>query len=48
MDFAPDRPEFYLSNPHQAFRRLRAEDPVHWYEEGGFWCVTRYAHLQQV
>ena len=48
MDFAPDRPEFYLGDPHASFRRLRAEDPVHWYEEGGFWCITRHADVQEV
>lgn len=48
MEFAPDRPEFFLGDPHPAFRRLRAEDPVHWYEAGGFWCVTRHALLQEV
>ena len=47
-DFAPDHPDFYLGDPDSAFRRLRAEDPVHWYEPGPFWCVTRHADVQQV
>ncbi len=47
-DFAPDHPDFYLGDPDTAFRRLRAEDPVHWYEPGPFWCVTRHADIQQV
>jgi len=50
-DFAPDRADFYLGrlgDPHAAFRRLRVEDPVHWYEAGGFWCITRHADLQHV
>ena len=32
--------------PHEAFRRLRREDPVHWHPEPapnhGFWAVTRH------
>lgn len=31
--------------PHALFRRLRAEDPVHWHPEKegrGFWALTRY------
>jgi cytochrome P450 len=46
--FQPDKPEFYLSDPDTTFRRLRAEDPLPWYEEGGFWCVTRHADVQAV
>ncbi len=47
-DFAPDRVDFYLGDPDSAFRRLRADDPVHWYEDGGFWCVLRHADVQEV
>ncbi|MFQ5514879.1 MAG: cytochrome P450 [Myxococcota bacterium] len=47
-DFAPDLPEFYLEDPDASFRRLRAEDPVHWYAPGGFWCITRHADVQYV
>jgi cytochrome P450 len=46
--FAPDRPEFFLGDPEGAFRRLRAEDPVHWYAGGSFWCVTRHAELSDI
>jgi cytochrome P450 len=46
--FAPDRADFYLGDPHAAFRRLRAEDPLHWYEEGPFWCVTRHADVLEI
>lgn len=46
--FAPDRVDFYLGDPHAAFRRLRAEDPVHWYADGPFWCVTRHADVAEV
>jgi cytochrome P450 len=48
IEFAPDRPEFYLGDPHAVFRRLRAEDPVPWYEPGGFWGVTKHADIQEV
>ena len=44
-DFAPEQPEWYNRDPHAAFRRLRAEDPVHWHEAGGFWCITRHADV---
>src|SRR5260370_30692314 len=43
-----DEPEFYLGDPHNAYRRLRAEDPVHWYEEGKFWVLTRYEDIKVV
>ncbi len=46
--FHPDRTEFYRGDPHAAFRLLRARDPVHWYESGGFWCVLKYEDLRQV
>jgi cholest-4-en-3-one 26-monooxygenase len=34
---------------HAVFTRLRAEDPVHWYDDGdghGFWCLTKHADVQ--
>lgn len=43
--------------PHDAYRRLRDEDPVHWQEEyevggwpagPGFWAVTRHADVVRV
>jgi cytochrome P450 len=46
--FAPDQVDFYLGDPDAAFRHLRAEDPVHWYEAGGFWCVVRHADVHAV
>lgn len=48
FSFAPDRPEFYSGADNCAFARLRTEDPVHWYEAGGFWCVTRHADVREV
>jgi cytochrome P450 len=47
-DFAPDQIDFYLADPHAAFRRLRAEDPLHWYEGGPFWCATRHAEVSEI
>jgi len=47
-DFAPDRIDFYLDDPHAAFRRLRAEDPLHWYADGPFWCATRHADVAEI
>ena len=38
--FAPDLPEFFLGDPHAAFRRLRRDDPLPWYHgSGGAWCA---------
>jgi cholest-4-en-3-one 26-monooxygenase len=37
--------------PHEAFDRLRADDPVHWHPEPhgpGFWAVTRHADVVAV
>jgi cytochrome P450 len=37
--------------PHDLFRRLRAEDPVHWHPEvggPGFWAVTRHEDVVRV
>jgi cytochrome P450 len=47
-DFAPDQAAFYLGDPHAAFRRLRAEDPLHWYEAGRFWCAIRHAEVSEI
>ena len=32
-----------LGDPYPLFHRLRAEDPVHWEADLGFWVLTRYA-----
>src|SRR5262245_317547 len=47
-DFAPETPEFYWRDPDQAFRQLRAEDPLHWYEPAQFWAVTKFADIQEI
>jgi cytochrome P450 len=47
--FAPDLPEFFLGDPHAAFRRLRREDPLPWYPgSGGAWCVLKHADVMTV
>jgi cholest-4-en-3-one 26-monooxygenase len=46
-----DPDTFVTDIPHAAFKRLRAEAPVHWQSEKvgkGFWAVTRYADLLAV
>jgi cytochrome P450 len=43
-----DEPDFYGGDPHATYRRLRSEDPVFWYEEGGFWVLTKYEHIKFV
>ena len=47
-DFAPDDIDFYLGDPYPALRRLRREDPVHWYEKAACWCITKHADVEQV
>ena len=40
-----DPDAFVRMDHHEWFTRLRAEDPVHWYEDGpgeGFWNLTKY------
>lgn len=37
--------------PHEWFRRLRSESPVHWHEERngpGFWAITKYADVKAI
>jgi cytochrome P450 len=38
-------PDFYLGDPHPHFARLRAEAPLAWNDEVGFWAVTRHADV---
>ena len=47
-DFAPETAGFYQRDSDAVFRRLRAEDPFHWYEPCRFWAVTKYADVQAV
>src|SRR5215470_17836671 len=41
-------PEFHSGDPFPAFRRLRAEAPVHWHPTPGFWAVTRHEDVVAV
>jgi cytochrome P450 len=43
-----DDPAFYLADPNATFRRLREADPVHWYGNGKFWVVTKYADIKSI
>ncbi len=46
--FAPDDPDFWIGDPHPELRRLRHEDPVHWYGPGRVWCLTKHADVELV
>lgn len=37
-----------VATQHEALRRLRAEDPVHWDEKNQFWLVTKYEDVRHV
>ena len=42
---------FQRGVPHEWFRMLRRESPVHWQPEeggGGYWCITRYHDLKSI
>jgi cytochrome P450 len=47
-----DHDQFVGGVPHEAFAKLRREDPVHWNPEPdggrGFWAVTRYEDIRAV
>lgn len=43
-----DDPAFYLDDPNETFKALRASDPVHWYDEGRFWVLTKYDDIKFV
>jgi len=46
--FAPDQVDFYMGDSERHWKRIRAEDPVHWYEPGSFWCITTHADICEV
>lgn len=48
LDFALDDPDFYVADPHPSYARLRAESPVHWYELGKFWALSKYEDVLHV
>ena len=41
-------PELYRSDPYPLYARLRAEAPVAWNEERGFWAVTKHADVAAI
>jgi cytochrome P450 len=43
-----DDPAFWAGDPEPDLARLRVESPVHWYEPGKFWALTRHADVQAV
>jgi len=38
-------PDLYATDPYPLYARLRAEAPVAWNEERGFWAVSRHADV---
>jgi cytochrome P450 len=48
LDFRPDDGEWYLGDPHTAYRRLRREAPVYWYEPDRFWFLSKHADVLAV
>ncbi|OBI03638.1 cytochrome [Mycolicibacter nonchromogenicus] len=43
-----DDPVFYQDDPNETFRLLRQTDPLHWYDEGQFWVVTKYDDIKAI
>jgi cytochrome P450 len=35
----------FLRNPYPVYDELRANDPIHWSAENGYWILTRYADV---
>jgi cytochrome P450 len=50
MSLAPPLhdPRFLAGDPFPAFRRLRAEAPLHWHPTPGFWALTRHEDVLAV
>jgi cytochrome P450 len=48
LDFRPDDSGWYLGDPHAAYRTLRREAPVYWYEPDRFWFLSKYADVYAV
>jgi cytochrome P450 len=45
---ALDDPAFWAGDVEPELARLRTESPVHWYEAGKFWALTRHADVLTV
>ncbi|HEX4654475.1 MAG TPA: cytochrome P450, partial [Mycobacteriales bacterium] len=43
-----DDPVFWAGDAEPELARLRADSPVHWYEPGKFWALTRHADVLAV
>lgn len=43
-----DQAQFYLDRPDEVFRELRSHDPVHWYDDGKFWVITKYDDIKAI
>lgn len=41
-----DKPDFYLADSNAIYAKLRQTDPVHWYADGPFWVITKYADIR--
>lgn len=41
-------PAFYAGDPHPLFARLRAEAPVAWNDQLGFWVLSKHADVLEV
>jgi cytochrome P450 family 142 subfamily A polypeptide 1 len=41
-------PAFYLDDPHEAFRWMRAHEPVYRDEANGLWAISRHADVHEV
>jgi len=40
--------DFYASDPHDVYARLRAEAPVFWHEGGQMWALSKYEDVREV
>lgn len=38
----------FFADPHSVFRRMRAEEPIHWHPQLNFWVLTRYEDIQTI
>ena len=41
-------PGLYTTDPHPLYAQLRAEAPVAWNEERGFWAIAKHAHVSAI
>ena len=48
MRFPLDDPDFYLDDPHAAFRRMRQHAPVYRCEEARLWAISKHADIMHV